>query len=88
MKHITFNYTKEDGKVSEREILAMVTPGDKYAGIDLTLIDPVDASTFVALAQELHKNYVEELQKLQAQYDLKHSYRQFKTSGMSEVTEI
>lgn len=89
MKTLTFKYTKKDGSVSDRVLLAMVTPGgDKYAGIDVSEIDPEHAENFMQRAQELHKKYIESLQELQAMYDLKHNYRQFLASGVSELTEI
>lgn len=89
MKHITFNYTKADGSTSERELLALVSPGgDKYAGIDMTLLDPIQASTFVSKAKELHDNYLEQLKELQAEFDLKHNYRQFFASNMSDISEL
>ena len=40
MKTLTFKYTKKDGSVSERTLLALVIPGDKYAGIDVSELDP------------------------------------------------
>ena len=88
MQTLTFKYTKADGSVSERTLLAMVTPTDKYAGIDVTMMEPQDAAQFAKLAQELHDAYIIRLQQLQAQFDLKHNYRQFLASGVSELTKI
>lgn len=89
MKTITFNYTKKDGSTSERTLLVMVSPGgDKYAGIDISELDPNLASAFADDVNNLHDQYIEDMQKLQAIYDLKHNYRQFLESGMSNVTEI
>lgn len=89
MKTLTFKYTKKDGSVSERTLLALVTPGgDKYAGIDLTMMEPADAAQFVRAVQELYDEYLENLKALQAKFDLTHNYRQFLESGMSEVSII
>jgi hypothetical protein len=89
MKTITFNYTKKDGSTSERTLLVMVSPGgDKYAGIDVSSIDPDEAAEFTAIVEELHADYLDKLQYLQATYDLKHNYRQFLVSGMTDITEI
>lgn len=89
MKTITFKYTKKDGSESERTLLAMISPGgDKYAGIDLSELEPANAAQFVRLADELHKEYLSKLNSLQIDYDLKFAYKQFLVSGMSDITEI
>lgn len=88
MKTITFKYTKKDKSVSERTLLALVTPGDKYAGIDVSELDPVDANNFMTQANELHAEYIAKLAKLQVKFDLEHNFRQFLASGVSELSEI
>lgn len=88
MKTLTFKYTKADGSTSERTLLALVTPSDKYAGIDLTMLEPPDAASFVRAAAGLHEEYLENMRELQAQFDLKHNYRQFLASGVSDLEEI
>jgi hypothetical protein len=88
MKTITFKYTKKDGSVSERTLLAMVTPGDKYAGIDVSELDPYMAGKFMEEAEAAHLDYISKLTQLQAKYDIVHAYRQFLVSGVSELSEI
>lgn len=88
MKTLTFNYAKKDGSTSSRTILAQVTPTNKYAGIDLSELDAVEAENFITQAQEAYAAYIMRLTQLQAQFDLKHSYKQFLASGMSNITEI
>lgn len=88
MKTLTFTYTKKDGSVSTRTLLAMVTPSDKYAGIDVSDMDAVEAADFIAATNSLHSRYLEAMQTLQSQFDLKHNYRQFLAGGMTNITEI
>jgi len=91
MKTITFNYTKKDGSTSERTLLVSVEPKpatDKYAGIDLSELSPEDGSEFAARSNLLLDKYLEGMKELQAEFDLKHNYRQFLESGMSDVIEI
>lgn len=88
MKTLTFSYTKKDGSVSERTLLALVTPTDKYAGIDLSMMEPSDAAQFVRAAKELHDEYLEDMLVLQAQFDLKHNYRQFLANGVTNLDEV
>jgi hypothetical protein len=90
MKTITFNYTKKDGSTSERTLLVVTEPKTVayWAGIDLSEISPEDGSEFAARYEELHQKYLNDVKELQAEFDLKHSYRQFLESGMSDVIEI
>jgi hypothetical protein len=89
MKTITFEYTKKDGSTSERTLLVMVSPGgDKYAGIDISDVEPNRAAEFARYAEDAHDDYIARMQDLQAEFDLKHNYRQFLVSGMTDITEI
>ncbi len=89
MKTITFTYTKPDHSVSERLLLAFVTPGgDKYAGIDISELEPKMAACFIADAEKLHQEYLEDVRRLQKLYDVKYGYKQFLVSRMNNVTEI
>lgn len=85
MKPLTFTYTKSDKSQSERTLLALTYPTDKYAGIDITMLEPNEAAEFVKRATQLHDAYVMNLQRLQAEFDLKHNYRQFNASGVSDL---
>jgi hypothetical protein len=91
MKTITFNYTKKDGSSSERTLVAFIEPHeatDKYAGIDISSLDPETGSEFAARLHNLHQKYLDEIEDLKAEFDLKHNYRQFLVSGMTDVIEI
>lgn len=89
MKALTFTYKKTTGELSERFLLALSQPGNKYSGIDITELQGTPASEeFVRLAKQLHDKYVMDMQRLQQDFDLKHNYRQFLESGMTDVTQI
>ena len=88
MKTITFDYTKKDGSTSERTLLALVQPSKAYSGIDLTSLDPEVAAEFVNKYAQLHADFLVAASELQAEYDVKHNYRMFLESGMSNVIEI
>lgn len=91
MKTITFNYTKKDGSTSERTLLVTAEPKpatDKYAGIDLSEISPEDASAFVLRYEDLYNEYLQNLDDLKEQFDLKYNYRQFFADNMTDVIEI
>lgn len=88
MKTLTFKYTKADGSVSERTLLAQGFPSDKYSGVDMTMMEPQDAANFAKLATQLHDAFIMSLRQLQADFDVKHNYRQFLASGVSELSEV
>lgn len=88
MKVLTFTYTKPDGSVSDRTLMALVTPGDKFAGIDLSNIDPSMGAEFFSRYKDLYADFMAEVKELQAEFDLKHNYRQFDAARMTNVIEI
>lgn len=88
MKVLTFDYTKADGKTSGRTLLAMTIPGDKFAGIDISELDPERMSDFVTDMQNVHQVYLDMLKGVQSKYDLKHNYRQFFAKQMMNVEEV
>lgn len=87
MKTLTFTYTKADGSTSERTLFAMVTPGNKYAGIDMTMMEPNEAAAFAQAAGEAYEEYLSKLEVLKAEFDVKHNYRQFLESGVSKIVQ-
>lgn len=88
MKTITFTYTKPDGSVSERTLLVLVSPGDMYAGIDISPLPPEIGAEFVNRYEQLHADFLAEVASLQDEYDVKHNYRQFKKDRITDLIEI
>lgn len=88
MKTITFTYTKPDKSISERTLLTLVEPTDKYAGIDISSLSPEMGAEFVNRYEELHADFLAGVKELQEEYDLKYNYRQFNSERMSEIIEI
>jgi hypothetical protein len=88
MKTITFNYQKKDGSKSERTLITMVEPGNKYAGIDISELDPIDAAKFAKELSYLYKEHLFNVRELQDEFDLKFAYKNFLSDGMSEITVI
>ena len=85
MKTITFNYTKADGKQSNRVVVLSNEPNKFYSGTDITELDVEEQGAYiadVALAKEI---YLEILKNINDKYDLNHNYRQFKPEGMSDI---
>lgn len=88
MKTITFEYTKKDGKTSERTLLTVSEPTDKYSGIDVSELSPEQAAEFCKLYTQLHDAFIMRAQTLQAEFDLTHNFRQFLAPQMSKITVI
>jgi hypothetical protein len=87
-KLISFKYEKSDGSTSERVLLQTSGPSDKVAGYDLSELDIPDAVEFAAKEAALYEEYVYALKNLMAEYDVKHSYRQFFANKMSNVENL
>ncbi len=91
MKTITFTYTKANGDVSDRTLLVLSEPKeatDKYAGIDISQLDPSEGAKFVSEYERMYDEYQANLKVVMAKFDVKHNYRQFIETGMSDVIEI
>lgn len=88
MQTIQFTYTKSDGSVSERLLLAVSSPSDKYSGIDLSDLEPTKAAEFIALMEKLHSEYLNFVKELQERYDVKHNFRQFLIERMTQISRI
>lgn len=85
MKLLEFTYTKQDGSVSKRAVIELVTPNKFVEGWD---ISELDESTFAQFAQtmgELRRRQHEETMQMLAEFDLKHNYRRFKPESMSNI---
>ncbi len=87
MNIITFNYTKADGKQSKRVMSPVVIPNKMYEGIDLSELSAEDQVMYVKELGKLHDFHMERIAALQAEFDLKHKYRRFDPSKMTNVVE-
>jgi hypothetical protein len=88
MKTLTFTYTKKDGSVSSRYLLVQSRPSEMYAGVDLSEMDESEAADFIEQANKLQLQYHMDMEFLKESFDLKHNYRQFLASCMSNIEEI
>jgi hypothetical protein len=91
MQTITFTYTKDESKVSDRVLLVLEKPSQMFKGIDITELfdkDPNLAAKFVEKVEEAHALFLKEIKALQKEYDLTHNFRQFLQEKMTEVVII
>jgi glutaredoxin-related protein len=90
MKFATFHYKDLKGKETDRKVLLMDTPSNKYVGLDVSELDDEDIATFAAEYDYLLDEFMESVANLKEQYDLKYNHRQFLETGVSdlEVTTI
>ena len=85
MNLLDFEYTKADGKKSQRLIASFATESTNVSGIDLEELSTDERALFLKEYMELLEVQKEATNKLLAKHDLKHSYRMFKRSGMSDI---
>ena len=87
MKQITFTYTDAKQKVTDRKVLMIDAPTDKYTGYDVGDITDMAVQEFAKKYDAAFDKFLAEARKLEAEYDLQHSFRQFVTTRMQD-TEI
>ena len=86
MKVLEFTYTKPNGEVTKRAVVETIKPNKYVCGFD---ISEMDSDTMVEFAKEynaLEAQFAEARLALQAQFDIKHNFRQFDPERMTEVT--
>jgi hypothetical protein len=89
MKFMQFMYTKSPGDQSERAVLVTQEPTQLLAGIDVSELPETEFEAFTREMRELKNRQHEEMMLLVAKHDLKHNYRQFTPSKMTNVvTEL
>lgn len=86
MKIKEFTYTKANGDVSKRTLVELVSPTDAFEGIDVSELDMDTYADFIAEMSEIEKQIYAMRTDLYAKYDLKHNYRKFLPSRMTDVT--
>ena len=85
---IDFTYTKSDGRKSDRVIVTRYNGDNNIHGIDVTEMSEENSEQlgeFLLAYKQLEDKHNWEIAKLMADHDLKHNYRQFKATGMSNV---
>ena len=77
MKYTEFTYTDAKGKVTDRKVLVIQEPSNKLMGIDVSEIEPEDCSSFADEYVNLYQQFIDAVEELKDDYDLRHSLRQF-----------
>ena len=89
MKLATFKYTDLKGKESNRKVLLMGTPSNKYSGIDVSEYSDEDIAEFAVKYDKLHDKYIKDLDSLKESLDMVHNYRQFLEISVADMqTEV
>jgi len=85
MKLKTFVYEDLKGKVSNRTVLVVQEPTTKLSGIDVTESDDETIVNFALAYETARQAFLAEVSALQAQYELRHRFRQFFETKMDGV---
>jgi hypothetical protein len=86
MKVKEFTYKKANGEVSQRTVLELVSPTEHVEGIDVTSLDMDSYAAFVEQLKLIEDELYARRLTLYSDFDLKHNYRRFVPSNMSNVT--
>jgi len=88
MKTLTFKYTKADGSVSYRTLLVMVSPNTMYGGLDISELEPLEMADVEVEINKAYNRYLSDIADIKQEFDIKHNYRRFDPSKMTEVNEL
>ena len=88
MKTLTFKYTKADGSVSYRTLLVMVSPNTMYEGLDISELEPLEMADVELEINKAYNRYLSDIADIKQEFDIKHNYRRFDPSKMTEVNEL
>lgn len=85
MNILSFNYTKTDGKQSDRVLAVMVKPNAMFEGIDISELDMESQGAFANEINRVQETYLAALEAVKASFDVKHNYRRFDPKKMQAV---
>lgn len=85
MNILSFNYTKTDGKQSDRVLAVMVKPNTMFEGIDISELDMESQGAFAEEINRVQETYLAALEAVKASFDVKHNYRRFDPKKMQAV---
>lgn len=88
MKTMTFTYNKDATHQSERVFIPLVAPTDKYFGIDVSELDEENQSCIAIELESLANKYKRDQEAIMAGYDVKHNYRSFFPSKMTNIVHL
>ena len=89
MKILSFNYTKTDGKQSDRVLAVLVKPNTMFEGIDISELDMESQGAFAEEFNRIEGIFLASLEAAKASFDIKHNYRRFDPKKMQAVvTEV
>lgn len=85
MKLKEFVYEDLKGKITNRKVLVIQEPTSKLSGIDVTEQDDETIVNFALAYETARQAFLAEVAALEAQYDLRHRFRQFFETKMDGV---
>jgi len=86
MKYTEFTYTDAKGKITQRKVLVIQEPSNKLIGIEVSEIEPEDCNSFADEYANLYQQFIDAVEELKGDYDLKHSLRQFIDTNIKDRT--
>lgn len=82
---LSFSYTKDDGKTTQRNIIPISSPTDKYFGIDLSELSEEDQGIFEARYQEIMDTKDSAIHQLMFDMDVRFKFRNFIPAKMTNI---
>lgn len=83
MKLTSFTYTKEFGEVSERVLVELSAPTDKFFGVDVSELSEDTQTEVYGEFQKAYDEYMAKCNETMAKYDIRTNFRFFKFSRVT-----
>ena len=85
MRVLNFKYLDAKGKESERELMVVKEPTDKFYGYDSGELSAEEVAEFAFKYDELYHKFQEQVSQLVSDFDLKYRYRCFFENKMTNL---
>jgi len=85
MNILTFNYTKDNGKQSDRVLAVLVKPNTMFEGIDISELDMHTQGEFAEQMNRVQEVYVAAIEAVKSSFDVCNNYRRFDPKKMQAV---
>jgi hypothetical protein len=88
MSILSFKYTGAySTELKPKVCMPVYKPSDKYFCVDITELSPSEQGEIAAEFDALQKKYRADIEELMIKYDIKHAYRYFFESRMTDLVE-
>ena len=80
-----FTYTKTPTDITDRVVIVLSTPSNKYFGIDVSDLDMEDQALVDEEIRRATESYNDRIKEIMTKFDIRTNYRSFLLEKMSNI---